>query len=90
MNNHLRYTGFEIDTFVYKLVTYFVKIYSSTIALKNFVTFYYYLFILSKIGSTMSKVGLLPGSSFIHILISLVRCGEISDGIDTLRPSKAT
>jgi len=49
-----------------------------------------YLFILSKIGSTISKVGLLPGSSFMHILISLVRCGEMSDGIDTLMPSKAT
>uniref|UniRef100_A0A2M4B5M4 Putative secreted protein n=1 Tax=Anopheles triannulatus TaxID=58253 RepID=A0A2M4B5M4_9DIPT len=37
----------------------------------------------------MSKVGRLPGSSFIQILISFARCGAVPGGIDTRSPSVA-
>lgn len=37
----------------------------------------------------MSKDGRFPGSSFIQILISLARCGEIPGGILTRKSSNA-
>lgn len=72
------------------VLNYFSFAFSSYNSTYEYCYFYYYLFILFKIGSTISNVGLLPGSSLMHILISFERCGEISDGIVTLKPSKAT
>ena len=37
----------------------------------------------------MSKDGRFPGSSFMQILISLARCGEIPGGILTRKSSSA-
>ena len=47
-------------------------------------------FILSRIGRTISKVGLLPESSFMQIRINLARCCEIPGGMVIRKPSKAT
>lgn len=38
----------------------------------------------------MSNLGLLAGSSFMHIFISLQICGDIPGGIVGLKPSRAT
>ena len=46
-----------------------------------------HFFIFSKIGMTCSKDGLLPGSSFIQILISLAMWFDIPGEISTRRPS---
>lgn len=46
--------------------------------------------IFSKMGTIMSNLGLLAGSSFIQILMSLQMWGEIPGGIVGRRPSRAT
>ena len=47
----------------------------------------FHFFIFSKIGMTCSKVGLLPGSSFMQILISLAMWLDMPGEISTRRPS---
>jgi hypothetical protein len=40
-------------------------------------------------GVIISKLGLLPGSSFMQMRINLAMCGLEPGGIDTLNPSRA-
>ncbi len=49
----------------------------------------YCCFIFSRMGVIMSKVGLLPGSSFMQMRINLAMWGLEPGGIDTLSPSRA-
>jgi len=46
-------------------------------------------FILSRIGTTMSKDGRLPGSSFMQIRMSFARCGEMPGGMLMRKSSRA-
>lgn len=46
--------------------------------------------IFSRIGTIMSNLGRLAGSSFMQIFMSLQTCGEMPGGIVGRRPSSAT
>lgn len=46
--------------------------------------------IFSRMGTIMSNLGLLAGSSFMQILISLHMWGEMPGGMVGRRPSSAT
>lgn len=52
--------------------------------------FFYLSCILSRMGTIISNFGLLAGSSFMQIFMSLQMCGEMPGGIVGLKPSKAT
>lgn len=51
---------------------------------------FYLSCIFSRMGTIMSNLGLLAGSSFMQILISLQMWGEMPGGMVGRRPSSAT